>query len=116
MARFGDDPLQVVAWAKTADPGSYGALAPLIFAHAKDGDPIAVCLVAGAAAAVAALGQRMRREGAPQIALVGGITGEIAAHLTPESVGIFSPALLDATDGAILLAGGVVTRAERLSA
>jgi glucosamine kinase len=116
MARFGDDPLQVVAWAKTADPGAYGALAPVVFAHAKDGDPIAAGLVAGAAAAVADLGQRMRREGAPRIALVGGIASAIAAHLTPESAGIFSPALLDGTDGAILLAGGVVADAERLPA
>jgi glucosamine kinase len=116
MARFDNDPLQVVAWAKTADPGAYGGLAPLVFAHAKDGDPIAADLVVGAAAAIAALGRWMRREGALRIALVGGIAGAIAEHLTPESAGIFSPALLDATDGAILLAGGVVADVEQLPA
>jgi glucosamine kinase len=116
MARFGDDPLRVVAWAKTADPGVYGALAPLVFAHAKDDDPIAADLVAAAAAAIATLCQRVRGEGAPRVTLVGGIADAIAAHLTPDSAGIFSPVLLDATDGAILLAGGVVAPAEQLPA
>jgi len=113
MARFGDDPLQLVAWAKTADPGSYGALAPLVIAAAGDGDAIGAELARKAASAIAALGEAMRRAGARRLALVGGIADALAPHLSPPAAAMFSPALLDATDGAILFAGGTVSVRER---
>ena len=38
LARFGDDPNALVAFATTAAPRDFGTVAPLITSHAKDGD------------------------------------------------------------------------------
>ncbi|MBV8105664.1 MAG: N-acetylglucosamine kinase [Hyphomicrobiales bacterium] len=105
---FEDDIVAMVRWARTARPGDYGAFAPRVFQHAANGDPIAAAIVASAAAAIAALARGAVGLGAPRVALVGGVGDASRPYLEPEIAASLIRPLFDATDGAILLAGGVV--------
>jgi glucosamine kinase len=107
-ASFGDDALAMVLWAPTATPGDWGALAPLVVEAARAGDAVARALVEAAAAAVAALVERVEALGAPRVAMVGGLGDAILPFLKPDVAARIEPPLYDPTDGAILLAGGVL--------
>jgi glucosamine kinase len=109
MLRFGDDANAALQWALTAKPSDYGAFAPLALQAAAAGDPIGRAAVAAAAAAVAALTRAVQALGAERVALVGGLGESIRPHLDADIAAILSAPLFDATDGAILLAGGALT-------
>ncbi len=108
MQGFADDPHVAVQWALTAKPGDYGAYAPRVLDAAGDGDAVAGPIVAAAAHALAALTLAIQTLGARRIALVGGLGPSIRAHLPAELAATLGEPLFDATDGAILLAGGVL--------
>ncbi|MBV9703934.1 MAG: N-acetylglucosamine kinase [Methylobacteriaceae bacterium] len=109
MARFRDDPVMLEQWALTARPSDYGALAPIVFDAAERGDAVGVAIVRQAGGAIAALAQALRRLGGERIALVGGLADAIRPFLPAEVAALVQRPLLDATDGAILLAGGKVS-------
>ena len=71
--KFGNDPHAVVAWAHAASPGDFGSLAPDIFEHATQDDPIARELVGLAAGHIDVLADRLIAIGATRLALVGGL-------------------------------------------
>jgi glucosamine kinase len=105
---FGDDPHVALQWALTAKPSDYGAFAPLVLEAAQAGDAVGGPIVAAAAHALDALTRAVRALGVDRIALVGGLSGAMRAHLAADlDAALLSP-LFDATDGAILLAGGVL--------
>ena len=108
MKRFSDDANEAARWAATAKPRDYGELAPLVFAAAEHGDGVANTIVANAARAIAALAQALQGVGARRIALLGGVGEAIRRHLPIAIDAALSRPLYDATDGAILLAGGVL--------
>jgi glucosamine kinase len=108
VGAFGDDIVAMVRWARTARPGDYGAFAPRVFQHAANGDPIALATVGGAAAAIAALARGAVKLGAVRVALVGGVGEALRPYLEADIAALLTRPLYDATDGAILLAGGVV--------
>jgi len=104
MAKFNHDPVVLLDWAATARVADYGAFAPQVL-EAVD-DPVGRSIAMEAGAAIAALGMAVRRLGAERIALVGGLADAIMPFLPAGHGTLFSPPLFDATDGAILLAGG----------
>jgi glucosamine kinase len=108
LGAFDGDIVAMVRWARTARPGDYGAFAPRVFEHAAKGDPIALAIVGSAAAAIAALARRAVGLGARRVALVGGVGDALRPYLESEIAELLTRPLYDATDGAILLAGGVV--------
>lgn len=108
MQRFADDANVAVQWALTAKPGDYGAFAPLALAAADEGDAVGRPIVEAAACALAALTHAAQRLGADRVALVGGLGEGIRPHLPADLAAILREPLFDATDGAILLAGGVL--------
>ena len=108
MQRFADDPHVATQWALTAKPSDYGALAPLALDAAGQGDAVARPIVAAAAAALAALTRAVQALGADRVALVGGLSQSIRPHLPADLAEILREPLFDPTDGAILLAGGVL--------
>jgi glucosamine kinase len=116
MKKFEDDPHLIEQWALTAKPSDYGAFAPLVLEAAGQGDSIALPIVAAAAAAVGALYHAVRSLGAPRVALVGGLSERIRPHLPPDLDAALMRPLFDATDGAILLAGGVLPASPQGSA
>jgi glucosamine kinase len=108
MQHFGDDPHVALQWALTAKPSDYGAFTPAVLEAARAGDAIAGPIIAAAAAAIAALTRAVQALGAKRVALVGGLSGVIRPHLPADLDSTLLTPLFDATDGAILLAGGVL--------
>jgi glucosamine kinase len=108
LGAFDDDIVAMMRWARTARPGDFGAYAPRVFKHAAAGDPIALAIVASASDAVAALARGVLALGAERVALVGGIGDALRLYLEPQIAELLTRPLFDATDGAILFAGGTV--------
>ena len=115
LADFGGDVVALIRWARSARPGDYGAFAPRVFAHAAGGDAIALTIVGSAARAIAALARRARALGAERVALAGGAGEALRPYFAPEISALLMRPLLDATDGAILMAGGVVSTGREAS-
>lgn len=106
MARFNDQPSQVVAWATTARPKDYGTLAPLILSHAQDGDAVAVALIEQAARDLGRYIRRLNKLGAAQVCLVGGMAGVLTPWLAPWTRPLLATPEQDAIEGALLMAKG----------
>ncbi len=103
---FDGDIVALVRWSRVARPGDFGALAPRVFSRAGQGDPIALPIVGEAAHAIGALARRACALGAERVALVGGVGDALRPYLDPIVGALLTPPLHDATDGAILMAGG----------
>lgn len=99
----------IVRWVSAAQPRQFGEIAPLVFAHAARGDPVALALVRRSAAEVEAMIARLIEIGAVRVCLVGGMADHIAPWLTPWARGLLAVRQEDATEGAILLARQVAT-------
>lgn len=108
MKRFSDDPRAVTHWASDASGGDYGALAPLVFEHAIQDDPIALPIIKSAARSILDLHAALARRGANRVALVGGLAAPLRPWIALEGSDPFVEAQFDGVDGAILMAGGVV--------
>ncbi len=106
LDEFGNDGVALIRWARAARPGDYGAFAPRVFARAAEGDRIALAVVGSAAQAIGALARRTVALGADRVALVGGVGEALRPYLDPDVAALLTHPLHDATDGAILLAGG----------
>ena len=109
IADFDGDVVALIRWARSARPGDYGAFAPRVFAHAARGDTIALTIIGSAASAIGVLAQRALALGAERVALVGGVGEVLRPYLAPEISALLARPLYDATDGAILMAGGFVS-------
>ncbi|WP_445193548.1 BadF/BadG/BcrA/BcrD ATPase family protein [Sphingomonas sp. Tas61C01] len=99
----------IVRWVSSARPRQFGEIAPLAFAHAHRGDPVALSLVRRSAGDVEAMIARLIEIGADRVCLVGGMAEHIAPWLTPWARGLLAVRQEDATEGAILLAQQAVT-------
>ena len=108
IARFGGDVLAMLRWAHNAKPGDYGAFAPRVFRHAAAGDPIALNIARKTARGVESHIRGAAALGARRVALVGGIGDAVRPYLDPGVAKLLTAPLYDATDGAILLVGGVL--------
>ena len=109
---FDGDILRLVRWSRSARPGDYGAFAPLVFRWAAKADPVALGIVASAARAVGALARTIAALGAERVALAGGVGEALRPYLEREIAALLKRPLHDATDGAILMAGGAVASRE----
>jgi glucosamine kinase len=113
MRHFSSDPLAMLEWARTAKPADYGAFAPQVLAAAREGDATAVPIVETAARALGAIAAALEALGARRIAMVGGLAEPIKPYLAAELAAKLALPLFDAVDGAILIAGGVLPKAEQ---
>jgi glucosamine kinase len=104
MSRFDGDPFEVVAWMDRATATDYATLAPLVMRHATEGDPVASGIVRGAAAQVDDIVRRLVEQGAPRIALLGGLASSMTPWLAADAHARLCPAEGDALDGALNLA------------
>jgi glucosamine kinase len=108
IGRFGGDSVAMMRWARDAKPGDFGAFAPGVFSRAAEGDRIALEIAARAAGAIGALTRGAIALGVERVALVGGAGEALRPYLEPDIAALLKPSLHDATDGAILLAGGII--------
>ncbi|GGO76841.1 N-acetylglucosamine kinase [Marinobacterium nitratireducens] len=104
MARFDDSPLALLNWSEQAQPGDYGAFAPLVLEQANAGDEMALGLVRQSAGEAGALVERLLALGMERICLMGGLAAAIEPWLSPAQRAHLVDAAGDAMDGALLLA------------
>ena len=104
MMRFNNDPFDAVAWMDRATATDYAAFAPLVIRHADAGDPVARRIVRDAAEQIDELVRRLSECGAPQVALLGGLSSSMQPWLAPDVQRRLVPAEGDAVDGALRLA------------
>lgn len=114
MAKFSDDPREMVLWAKRAEPRDYAAFAPVIFDFAAQGDEVALGLISRSAEAVDRMADRLIGTSDLSLCLVGGL-GEPLRPFLPVSVSSRLRDIKgDALDGAVEIArkaldGGAVS-------
>jgi glucosamine kinase len=108
LDHFDRDVVRMVRWAGSARPGDYGSFAPTVFRCAAKADSVALRIVASAARAVGTLTRRVVAFGADRVALVGGVGEPLRPYLDRDIAQVLQRPLFDATDGAILMAGGAV--------
>lgn len=113
MARFGDDPAAVVAWAGAARPADHAAFAALVAEAAGRGDPLGVALMEEAAGHVARAIARLVELGAPAVALVGGLAGPLRPWLPGTVLALSCEPRADAMDGAILMVARTLEEEDR---
>ncbi|MGH6924288.1 MAG: BadF/BadG/BcrA/BcrD ATPase family protein [Propylenella sp.] len=116
IARHGGSGEGVIAFATTARPADYAALAPLVFEHAEAGDVLALALVNEAAADAARIIARLIEVGAPAVALIGGLAEPLSTWLPPSARQHLVKARGDALDGAILIARRALAAARSAAA
>jgi glucosamine kinase len=104
MHRFRDDPMQAVAWMDKATATDYATFAPMVMRHADQGDPAARRIVQSAAEQIDALVRALFEQGAPRVALLGGLSSAIEPWLSPDIRRRLKPADGDAVSGALILA------------
>lgn len=105
MDEFAQDPSAAIAWARTAPSHAFAAYAPRVFAAAEAGDAAGLEVIRAAARAIGELIEALHERGAPRISLVGGMAGAISPHLPAQARERLTPAMADALEGALLLAG-----------
>ncbi|MVA96808.1 N-acetylglucosamine kinase [Nitratireductor sp. CAU 1489] len=104
LARFETDPRRLVTFAASARPRDFGALVPIVFEFADQGDPLAKSLLDEVAshveAALTALGLRQT----DRLCLLGGLGERIAARLGAPLSAMLQPPIADALGGAVAMA------------
>lgn len=108
MARFQHDPFEAVAWMDRATATDYATFAPLVMRHADQGDGVGRRIVQDAAEQIDGLARALLAQGAPRIALIGGLASAIEPWLAPDVRRRVTPVEGDAIAGALHLARGVV--------
>jgi glucosamine kinase len=108
FARFDRDAHAVVRWSASAAPRDYGDIAPLVVDEAARGDAAAIELARLAAEHIDSLVGRLRRIGAPRIALVGGLAAAIEPHLPAATRRSLVAPQGDALTGALCIAAAAV--------
>jgi glucosamine kinase len=104
-ARFDHDTAQAIAWMDGASPRDYGSFSPLVMDYAEAGDVIALSIVEDAVQHVERFIETIFARGATRCTLMGGLAPRLTPWLRARTVDRISPALGDALDGALLLAG-----------
>jgi glucosamine kinase len=116
LARFNDSPEEIVTFAAKATASDFGGFAPLVFDHARSGDPLAVAIISEAAADAERMIARLLDLGARSVYLHGGIAEQLAKWLRPETrKRLKMPMNVEATalEGAVLLARNISRTRER---
>ncbi|WP_060990291.1 N-acetylglucosamine kinase [Photobacterium leiognathi] len=101
---FNHDVDSIVSWSKTARPCDYGQFSPSIFAHAAQGDKLAVEMLLQTAADIEMWMNALIQRGADKICLMGSIAERIHAWLIPPLQQRIATPQGDAMDGAIAMA------------
>jgi len=109
LQRFNHSPEEMFLWSEAAKPGDFAAFVPMVFENAQAGDDAALALARQSAGEVTELIDALAAKGAPQITLVGGLTGPIDPWLPNRLRPILVPAKFDALHGALVLARAGMT-------
>ena len=101
---FNHDIDNIVLWSKAARPCDYGQFSPSIFAHAAQGDKLAIDMLSQTARDIEMWMNALFMRGADKICLMGSIAERIHTWLVPPMQQRIATPQGDAMDGAIAMA------------
>jgi glucosamine kinase len=104
LDRFHGSAGEIVDWTMRATPADYATFAPMVLAHAIQGEPTAELIVQESARRIEAIIRTMLERGAPHCCLMGGMASSMRDWLAPSIREQLRDPLGDPLDGAILLA------------
>ena len=110
MAKFQNDPVQIVDFARLASPNEYASLAPLVVQLAQDNDVHACALMTEGAAYLRKGLAALNFENTSPLILTGGLGPFYEPFLPAEITSAIVPAEGDALDGALGLARKAVSK------
>lgn len=105
LNHFDNDVDSIVEWSKGAIPKDYGQFSPAIFAHANQGDTLAMSMLKQTAADIEMFLIALNKQGATRICLMGSIAERIQDWLSPPVQQWIVAPQFDAIEGAIMFAG-----------
>jgi len=114
--RFGSEVYAVVRWMSSARPRDYASLAPVIVAHAQQGDAVARELMRSGATYIDAAARRLTALGAPCLSLMGSLADKLEPFISDETRNSLVPAKGDALSGALYIARVEAHRLRRATA
>lgn len=104
LDRFHGSAGEIVDWTTRATPADYAAFAPMVLAHAIQGESTAELIVQESARRIEAIVRALLERGAPRCCLMGGMASAVRDWLAPSIREQLEEPLGDPLDGAILLA------------
>lgn len=104
MAKFENNPENIVAFAETARPGDYGTFCPMVFDADAAGDATATTIISHAVQANLQILRKLVAFGADRLTLMGGLCDQMAKRMPEDIRKKLVPAKNDAMHGAILMA------------
>ncbi|TAN12650.1 MAG: N-acetylglucosamine kinase [Rhizobiaceae bacterium] len=104
LTRFGNEPGELVAFARTAAPRDFGTFAPLLFSFADRGDPVATRVLDEAVKSIGEALDTVKPKHCERICLLGGLAPLYAKRLESRFQHLLKPPLADALQGALALA------------
>ncbi|MFV1852458.1 MAG: BadF/BadG/BcrA/BcrD ATPase family protein [Thalassospira sp.] len=104
MAKFENNPENIVAFAETAKPGDYGTYCPMVFDADAAGDATATTIIGHAVKANLQILRKLVAFGADHLTLMGGLCDQMAMRMPEDIQNLLVPAKNDAMHGAILMA------------
>ena len=104
LDRFQGSAGEIVDWTARATPTDYAAFAPMVLAHAIQGDANAELIVQESARRIEAIVRTLMERGAPRCCLVGGLAAPLREWLAPSIREQLTDPLGDPLDGALILA------------
>lgn len=104
MAKFENNPENIVAFAETAKPGDYGTYCPMVFDAEAAGDATATTIIGHAVKANLQILRKLVAFGADHLTLMGGLCDQMAKRMPEDIQNLLVPAKNDAMHGAILMA------------
>jgi glucosamine kinase len=104
MMSFGNDPVRLLDWSRTAQSRDYAGFAPLVFEYAAGGDSVGREIADKAGTDIGLLIEALRARGARLVALVGGLSKVIEPYLPAVVIPCLVAPEGDAMEGAILMA------------
>jgi glucosamine kinase len=107
---FNADAHAIVRWMRNARPRDYASLAPVIVAHAEQGDAVGRGLMSTAAAHIDDMAARLLELGAVRLSLMGGFKEKVEPYLAEVTRDHLVAPLGDALSGALQLARAETAR------
>ncbi|WP_375165932.1 BadF/BadG/BcrA/BcrD ATPase family protein [Chelativorans sp.] len=104
LARFGNDPREIVVFGQRSRPAEFAAFAPEIFDHAGRGDAVGKKIIDDAIGWIEASLDAVMPPGCDRVCLLGGLGAPYTPYLGERFRSLLQPARGTALDGALALA------------
>lgn len=104
LAKFGNDPAEIVGYVREATPAVYAGLAPMLVEAAREGDAVAEAVLEWGCRDLERMLDAIAGPETDRLCLLGGLAAIYADRIAPHYRAILKPPLGDALQGAVAMA------------